>query len=296
MRGAGSISAGTRGPAAYTAPMPEAVPHAHANPAWSGDTLAANPHHRTDKAERVRRMFAAIAGSYDLNNRVHSFGLDQRWRRFAVKAAALSGGDHVLDVACGTGDLSEAFARATPRPGRVVGLDFTREMLDVARRRQAARSTSGSANMAPIEYVEGDAMRLPFADGSFDVVSIAFGIRNVQETGVALGEFFRVLRGGGRLVVLEFDVPRVPVAGALARFYTNHVMPFTATLISGDRSGAYRYLPKSVESFLDREHLGAAITAAGFAGLRQHALTFGQCVCSVGAKGNGQMASGHLAT
>ncbi|MFN0010416.1 MAG: bifunctional demethylmenaquinone methyltransferase/2-methoxy-6-polyprenyl-1,4-benzoquinol methylase UbiE [Phycisphaerales bacterium] len=270
---------------------PTASPAPPAPPAWTGETLATDPHARQDKAERVRRMFAAIAGSYDLNNRVHSLGLDQRWRAFAVRQAAVRAGDHVLDVACGTGDLSRAFARAHPAPARVVGLDFTREMLDIARARQvrdAARApvaTNGSdATCGPIEYIEGDAMKLPFPDASFDIVSIAFGIRNVQDPAVALAEFFRVLRPGGRLVVLEFDTPRVPIVGWLARLYTNRIMPITATLISGDRSGAYRYLPKSVESFLDREQLGAAISGVGFANLRQHALTFGQCVCSAALK------------
>ena len=265
----------------YRVPM-AAAPTKPDDAAWSAETLGANPHVRGDKAERVQRMFASIAGSYDRNNEVHSFGVHRRWKRFAVKAARVGAGESVLDVACGTGDLAERFAQSTPRPGRVVGLDFTREMLDVARARQERNAGRG---WVPIEYVEGDAMNLPFADGSFDAVSIAFGIRNVQEPGRALGEFWRVLRPGGRLVVLEFDTPRVPVLGWMARAYTNHVMPMTATLLSGDRSGAYRYLPRSMETFLDHERLGRAIEGAGFGGLRQTSFMFGQCVCSAATKG-----------
>lgn len=233
-------------------------------------------------------MFGAIAPSYDLNNRVHSLGLDQRWRRFAVRQAGVKPGEVVLDAACGTGDLSRAFASAGA--ARVIGLDFTPEMLNIARSREDRRRADGastqgaanaSANHAPIEYIEGDAMALPLDDASVDIVSIAFGIRNVSEPAKALAEFFRVLRPGGRLVVLEFDTPTLPLIGFLARLYTNRIMPITATLISGDRSGAYRYLPASVESFMDRHALGRAITQAGFADLRQHPLTFGQCICHV---------------
>ncbi|HZW06722.1 MAG TPA: bifunctional demethylmenaquinone methyltransferase/2-methoxy-6-polyprenyl-1,4-benzoquinol methylase UbiE [Phycisphaerales bacterium] len=247
--------------------------------AWSNADLATSPHGVADKQERVRRMFAAIAGSYDVNNRVHSFGLDQRWRRFAVRQAAVKPGDTVLDVACGTGDLSRLFADSGA--SKVVGLDYTEEMLAVARQKRG-QSTGRVAR--EIEYIRGDAQALPFADATFDVVSIAFGIRNVQDPAKAVGEFFRVLKPGGRLVVLEFDRPR----NALIRFgndlYTRRIMPLTATLISGDRSGAYKYLPKSVETFLDRDQLSAVIRGVGFGSVSQTPLTFGVCVCHYGVK------------
>jgi len=219
-------------------------------------------------------MFAAIAGSYDLNNRIHSLGLDQSWRRFAVRQAGVGQGDRVLDVACGTGDLTEAFAR-TPAAA-VTGLDFTREMLDVAGRR---RSTLPETAARKITYVEGDAQNLPFTDGSFDIVSIAFGIRNVTSPAAAFLEFLRVLRPGGRLVVLEFDRPSNPLVRAFNDLYCARVMPRTATLISGDKSGAYRYLPASVESFMTRAEVVRAISDAGFADVTDRALTFGLCVC-----------------
>ncbi|MBX3360707.1 MAG: bifunctional demethylmenaquinone methyltransferase/2-methoxy-6-polyprenyl-1,4-benzoquinol methylase UbiE [Phycisphaeraceae bacterium] len=240
--------------------------------AW-GDRELIDPHARADKPERVRRMFAAIAGSYDLNNRLHSFGIDQAWRRRAVRLAGVKAGDHVLDMACGTGDLTALFARTAA--SRVVGGDFTPEMLDIARTKQAGIG-SGAAK---VTYMEADAMALPFADASFDVLSIAFGIRNVASPGVALAEFRRVLRPGGRLIVLEFDRPRNVLVRALNDFYTNQIMPRTATLISRDRSGAYRYLPRSVGTFMRREEMMDGIRAAGFSDVSATPLTFGVAVC-----------------
>ncbi|CAN5807553.1 bifunctional demethylmenaquinone methyltransferase/2-methoxy-6-polyprenyl-1,4-benzoquinol methylase UbiE [soil metagenome] len=258
-------------------------------PEWSASDLAANPHAHADKPAKVRGMFAAIAPSYDLNNRLHSFGRDQAWRRAAVRAAALKPTDDVLDAACGTGDLSRAFADAGART--VTGLDFTREMLAIAETKQrallAARQASSARSAPPprtITYLQGDALALPFPATSFDIVSIAFGIRNVADPRAAAAEFLRVLRPGGRLVILEFDTPAfAPIRWASA-FYTNAIMPRTATLISGDRSGAYRYLPKSVSTFLARKALAQMLRDVGFEAIAQRPLTFGVCVCTTGEK------------
>lgn len=245
-------------------------------PAWTDADLAA-VHDRADKHERVRAMFGAIAGRYDLNNRLHSFGRDQAWRRFAVRAAAVRAGDHVLDVACGTGDLTLAFARRSPAQ-RVVGGDFTPRMLDVARDKLARQP---GPLRDRVEFRETDAMALPFDDATFDVVSIAFGIRNVQDPDLAFREFARVLRPGGRLVVLEFDRPRNPAIRWGNDLYCNVIMPRTATLIAHDRSGAYKYLPKSVGAFMDRDELAKRVEAAGFERAHGTPLTFGVCVCTV---------------
>ncbi len=246
--------------------------------AWSDDELATNPHAHAEKAGKVRGMFGAIASHYDLNNRLHSFGRDQAWRKFAVRKAELRSTDRVLDVACGTGDLTKAFAEALAKLGRkkegdeapVVGLDFTPEMLDVARERKATPLT---------EYIEGDAMDLPFEDGSFDVVSIAFGIRNVSRPEAALSEFCRVLRPGGRLIILEFGKPGFAPIRWGNDFYCNVIMPRTATLISRDKSGAYKYLPRSVETFLTKEQMIERMQGAGFGSVEAKGLTFGVCVC-----------------
>ncbi|GAB4554463.1 MAG: bifunctional demethylmenaquinone methyltransferase/2-methoxy-6-polyprenyl-1,4-benzoquinol methylase UbiE [Phycisphaerales bacterium] len=240
-------------------------------PAWQKDELDANPHEHAQKQEKVRRMFASIAHAYDLNNRVHSFGRDQAWRRRTVKHSDLTPTDRVLDVACGTGDLALLYAKAGA--GSVVGLDYTAEMLDIARARKAHPK---------IDYVRGDAQALPYEDGSFDVLSIAFGLRNVGNPDTALREFRRVLAPGGRLMVLEFSEPAFAPLRWGNDLYTKVIMPRTAALLARDRSGAYAYLPKSVETFLTREALLAAVERAGFAQVSQVSMTFGVCTLTKG--------------
>lgn len=245
-----------------------------ANPAWSSSELAANPHAHTDKPGKVRSMFAAIASSYDLNNRLHSLGRDQAWRRFAVRRAAPRPTDRVLDVACGTGDLTEAFAKSGAR--EVVGLDFTAEMLDLAREKAPRHLGDLSAK---VQYIQGDAQNLPFPDASFEVVSIAFGIRNVLDPAQALREFRRVLRPGGRLVVLEFAEPRLAPIRWFNSVYCRRIMPITATWISGDKSGAYKYLPKSVQTFMSESEFSALIAKSGFDRPTIRRLSLGICNC-----------------
>lgn len=245
-------------------------------PAWSAADLAANPHAQDDKPARVRRMFAAIAPKYDLNNRLHSFGRDQAWRRAAVRIAEPRLGATVLDVACGTGDLTRLFAKSAA--SRVIGADFCSEMLSIA----STKTPSGAIGPTPVHYIEADAMALPFDDNSVDVISIAFGIRNVSDPAVAISEFARVLRPGGRLVILEFSQPRNPVIRWFNNIYCNRIMPWTATWISRDTSGAYRYLPRSIDTFLDREQLAQLMRDAGFTAITQRSLTFGVCACHRG--------------
>ena len=239
--------------------------------AWSATDLAADPHQAADKADRVRRMFSSIAPSYDLNNRVHSFGLDQRWRRRVVRLCAVQPADRVLDVACGTGDLTLAFAAA--RPASVTGLDFAAPMLEIARRKAQRCEGKGTA----ASFVQGDAMALSFGDASMDIISIAFGIRNVADPLRALREFRRVLRPGGRLAVLEFSEPANPVLRTLNRLYTRSIMPLTATILARDRSGAYRYLPRSVATFPHPQAFADLLVRAGFPVVSRHPLTFGTC-------------------
>lgn len=273
-----------------------------AAPAWDDDLLR-NPHAVADKRTRVRRMFAAIAPSYDLNNRLHSLWMDQHWRRKAVKLAELKGTERVVDVACGTGDLAIRFgnrlrvlSQGTPEhfPKQVVGIDFTYEMLKIARHKtpqyrlteidepSAEFPTGGisiSAHIPTATWLTGDALALPLPDGSADVVSIAFGIRNVADPAAALREFRRVLRPGGRVIVLEFSLPTNPLLRGLYNFYFRQVLPRTATLISGDRTGAYKYLPESVNTFIGREQMVAMMREAGFERVEQFPMTFGVCVC-----------------
>ena len=221
-------------------------------------------------------MFSAIAPSYELNNRVHSLGMDQGWRRAAVKAAGVRHGDVVLDVACGTGDLSYAFGRTSA--SKIIGVDFTPDMLVVARRKQVA------GTLVSPEFREGDAMNLAIPDASVDIVTIAFGIRNVSVPAKAFAEFFRVLKPGGRLVVLEFSQPTNPLLNGMYQFYFKRVMPRTATWIAGDKSGAYKYLPMSVNTFIDRAAMLGMLDSAGFRENTCQALTFGIAVLYRGVK------------
>ena len=224
-------------------------------------------------------MFTSIARSYDRNNRIHSFGLDRCWRTRAVRLAKARPGDHVLDVACGTGDLSEAFARAGV--SQVTGVDFTPAMIDLARAK-AARF-GGNTTTVP-QYMVADAQELPFEDGLFQVVSIAFGLRNVQEPSRALNEFYRVLSPGGRLVILEFSEPENRFIRWGSRIWTDRIMPITATMIAGDRSGAYRYLPRSIATFADSQSLVSMMEGAGFQCTEPERLTLGICTIHVGCK------------
>jgi demethylmenaquinone methyltransferase/2-methoxy-6-polyprenyl-1,4-benzoquinol methylase len=240
--------------------------------------LLTSPHESPDKAARVQQMFGAISRTYDLNNRLHSFGRDQAWRRAAVRLAQVKSTDHVLDVACGTGDLTEAFCDV--HPASVTGVDFTPSMLELAASKTNVRRRSPGVP-AP-RYQSGDAMDLEFADASFDIVSIAFGIRNVADPARAVSEFRRVLRPGGRLVVLEFDQPANPIARLGNNIYCRHIMPLTATLIARDRSGAYRYLPRSVQTFLSAGQIAQLMQQQGFVSTQIKRLTFGVCAVTLG--------------
>jgi demethylmenaquinone methyltransferase / 2-methoxy-6-polyprenyl-1,4-benzoquinol methylase len=245
--------------------------------AWN-DELLQNPHAVADKRSRVQKMFAAIAPSYDINNRLHSLWMDQRWRKEAVKLSEVKSSEVVVDVACGTGDLTLKFASAKPQAA--IGVDFTFEMLPIAREKTLNRKSQ----IANCKYLNGDAQSLPLPDESADVVSIAFGIRNVQSVPTALKEFHRILRPGGRVIVLEFSLPTNPILRGLYNFYFRQILPRTATLISGDKTGAYKYLPESVNTFIGREQMMQMMRDAGFVDVKQFPMTFGVCICYRGLK------------
>lgn len=268
-----------------------------ASTAWS-DALLRNPHEVADKRRRVREMFAAIAPSYDLNNRLHSLWQDQRWRKKAVKIAQLKPMDRVVDVACGTGDLTFMFARRLIRVRRkpllisqLIGVDFTYEMLPIARSKSQRAYFPSNAKYNPpnryedgVKFINGDAQALPLPDQSADVVSIAFGIRNVQDPFAAMKEFHRVLRPGGRVIILEFSLPTNPLLRGSYNFYFRQILPRTATWISRDKTGAYKYLPQSVNTFIGRAQMMSMMRDAGFGNVEQHPMTFGVCVCYRGVK------------
>ena len=242
---------------------------------WSEEDLKENPHSASDKAKRIEAMFTEIARKYDLNNRLHSVWQDQKWRKKAVMLSNMSEGDVVIDVACGTGDLAMAFKSAGAKS--VIGIDFTKAMLDIAIRKSRIAGIE-------IDYRQGDAMDLDIPGNSVDIVAIAFGIRNVEQPKKAILEFFRILKPGGRLVILEFSTPSNGAIRFINDVYTKRIMPITATLISQDTSGAYRYLPKSVETFSDAKELASLIEQCGFSVVRQFPQTFGVCTITLGTK------------
>ena len=211
-------------------------------------------------------MFAGIADWYDVNNRLHSLGRDRAWRRAAVRMAAVRPGEAALDVACGTGAMARLLQAAGA--GRVVGADFCEEMLHLAR----TKSADGKA--AAIEFLQADAHALPVPGGAFDLVTVAFGLRNLADPRAALREFRRVLKPGGRLIVLEFCPAAPGWGGAFIRWFTRAVMPRTAGVLSG-HAEAYRYLHASTQSFLRAEEVAAAMRDAGFANLLTRTMTFG---------------------
>ena len=197
----------------------------------------------------VEAMFDRISPVYDAMNRVMTAGLDRRWRRLAAEAV-VSQGDEVLDACCGTGDLALAAERAG---GRVTGLDFSERMLERARRKSAS-----------VRWVRGDVLALPFEDGSFDAVTIGFGIRNVEDLEAGLRELARVLRPGGRLGCLEIPRPRGLLRRLFRLWFDGHV-PLAAKLLPG--GAAYTYLPASVRRFPGPEDLAELMRRAGFAGI-----------------------------
>jgi demethylmenaquinone methyltransferase/2-methoxy-6-polyprenyl-1,4-benzoquinol methylase len=233
-------------------------------------------------------MFASVAPTYDLLNHLHSANIDRWWRSRTVALSEVPAGARVLDLCCGTGDLTLAYADGAPQAERVVGSDFCHEMLALGRAKLPAfprdRAAGGAGRTPPVALVEADALDLPFPDAAFDVVSCAFGMRNLSDLDRGLAECRRVLRPGGRLVILEFTMPRMPLLRAMYEFYFQTVMPLAATIISGDRTGAYRYLPKSVLNWKTAEELEGRLRSAGFADVDHTPLTFGIAAVHRGRK------------
>lgn len=237
-----------------------------------------------DKSERrIRRMFGEISPRYDLLNHLLSGGVDYYWRRRTVRTVPPSGEAPVLDVCTGTGDLALAYWKAGCRKTPVVGTDFTFEMLRHGNRK-FARKRPAETGAAGVTLLEADTQRLPFADDIFQIVSVAFGLRNVTDTERGLREMVRVCRPGGRVVVLEFSMPTLPVVRSLYAWYFRRVLPRVGQLLARNREAAYNYLPASVAEFPQGEALGSLMERCGLAHVRWQPLTLGIATLYWGAK------------
>ena len=219
--------------------------------------------------DRIAGMFDAIAGKYDFLNHLLSAGIDRRWRRLAIRSLALTGSERILDLCTGTGDLAVAAIEARPGAARVVGIDFAGAMLAVGLQKVRKKQLGDS-----ITLIRGDASRIPIAHGSLDAVTIAFGIRNVENTLVACAEMHRVLSPGGRLAILEFAIPTTPIVRDAYLWYFNRVLPSIGRLVSR-HSAAYAYLPASVGAFAAPDEFVKILRQQGFVDVHASPLTLG---------------------
>ncbi len=224
-------------------------------------------------------MFGEIAARYDFLNHLLSLGIDKYWRWRTVRAVPPAGAEPVLDLCTGTGDLALAYYRAGSGRTPIVGADFCRPMLAVGEQK---RLKAGIA--AGLSFVEADAQQLPFPADSFQIVSVAFGLRNVCDTDRGLREMVRVCRPGGHVAVLEFSLPSWQPFKAVYGWYFRHVLPRIGQLLARNRQGAYNYLPASVGEFASGEALADRMRAAGLTRVRLLPLTLGVATLYVGAK------------
>jgi demethylmenaquinone methyltransferase / 2-methoxy-6-polyprenyl-1,4-benzoquinol methylase len=222
-----------------------------------------------EKAERVRSVFASVAGKYDVMNDLMSFGVHRLWKQFTLSLTGLKPGQRALDVAGGTGDLAMGLLRQVGKSGHVVLSDVNPAMLEIGRDRLLDRGFVGN-----VECIVADAERLPFEENSFDCVTIGFGLRNVTDKAAALKSMHRALKPGGQLLVLEFSTPVAPGLKPIYDAYSFRVLPALGRLVAQD-ADSYRYLAESIRMHPNQETLLDMLRAAGFAQTRYHNLSGG---------------------
>jgi demethylmenaquinone methyltransferase/2-methoxy-6-polyprenyl-1,4-benzoquinol methylase len=235
-----------------------------------------------DKREtRIRRMFGAIAPTYDLLNHLLSLNIDRSWRRRTTRLVPPGPDGPILDLCTGTGDLAFAYDQAADGQLAIVGADFCHEMLV----RASAKAKKKGAEER-IRFLEADAQQLPFDNDMFQITAVAFGLRNVTDTDRGIREMVRVTRPGGRVAILEFSQPRHWLFGRLYRFYFRRILPAVGQLISRSQDDAYQYLPASVMDFPDGEALADRLRGHGLIEVSWYPFTFGIATLYVGRKAN----------
>ena len=232
-----------------------------------------------EKERAVQEMFTSIAPRYDLNNTLLSFGLHHRWKRLAAEQTRLSQDSRVLDLCSGTGDLALILARKVGRQGRVTALDLNQQMLSLG-----CQKLREAHFEKQVGCVVANAECLPFSKCAFHAVMVAFGIRNVNDVKKALFEIHRILQSGGRMVCLEFSVPKNALVRKLYDFYSFYGLPWIGSFVSGDKTGTYRYLPASIRTFPDQETLKGLMIDAGFKQVTYRNLTGGIVAIHTGTK------------
>ncbi|MBF0218022.1 MAG: bifunctional demethylmenaquinone methyltransferase/2-methoxy-6-polyprenyl-1,4-benzoquinol methylase UbiE [Gammaproteobacteria bacterium] len=221
------------------------------------------------KAQLVGEVFDSVAGKYDLMNDLMSFGVHRLWKRFTIAKSGVRWGQRVLDIAGGTGDLTARFAKIVGSSGEVVLADINASMLEVGRERLIDQGIIGN-----VRYVQANAEQLPFPDNSFDCITIAFGLRNVTHKDQALASMWRILKPGGRALVLEFSQPQSPLLGKLYDFYSFEVLPRMGEMVANDRN-SYQYLAESIRMHPNQQTLLEMMQQAGFEDCDFHNMTGG---------------------
>lgn len=224
---------------------------------------------RSEKAGKVAEVFHSVASKYDLMNDLMSFGIHRLWKRYTIEMSGVRRGHRVLDIAGGTGDLTAQFARLVGSEGQVVLADINASMLEVGRSRLVDRGIVGN-----VEYTQANAECLPFPDNHFDCITIAFGLRNVTDKDKALASMHRVLKPGGRLLVLEFSKPVAPGLNTLYDAYSFKILPLIGQVVTKDRD-SYQYLAESIRMHPDQKTLKGMMESAGFERCDFHNLTGG---------------------
>jgi len=231
-----------------------------------------------EKVKRVADVFHSVAGKYDLMNDLMSGGIHRLWKRLTIDQSGVRRGHKVLDIAGGTGDLTRKFARMVGQEGKVVLADINDSMLKVGRDKLLNSGVAGN-----VEYVQANAERLPFEDNTFDVITIAFGLRNVTDQNAALASMLRVLKPGGKLMILEFSKTDNQALTKLYDFYSFNILPQMGKAIAGD-ADSYRYLAESIRKHPDQETLKGMMEAAGFVNSRYQNMTGGIVALHTGIK------------